>query len=261
MKAKKSLGQHFLRCRWVVSTMIHAAKLNPNDAVLEIGPGTGVLTKALAKNAGRVLAIEKDKRMAEELKKSLNAGGFSNVEMAIGDVLKYVPDSIWNTNRAKHGAYKIVANIPYYLTSRLLRLIFEGWPKPELIVLTVQKEVAKRIVARPPKMNLLAFSVQFFGKPEIIKTIPQECFYPRPEVESAIIKITPHKERPANREIIFKIARAIFSSPRKTILNNLSRLFGKEAAKKLLDGAKIEHRKRGGELSVEDIIRISYVPN
>ncbi len=252
MYAKKSLGQHFLRCRWVISTMINAAKLNPTDTVLEIGPGTGVLTKALAKNADRVLTIEKDERMAEELKKSLNEGGFSNIEVVPKDILKFVPTL---------DQYKVVANIPYYLTSRLLRFVFEEWPRPELIVLTVQKEVAKRIVARPPKMNLLAFSVQFFGKPEIIKTVPPECFYPKPKVESAIIKITPRREELTNIEKTFKVAKAIFSSPRKTVLNNLSQFCGRMVAKRTLDKAGIEHRKRGGELSVEDIIRLSSVPS
>ena len=252
MYAKKSLGQYFLRCEWVISTLVKSAAVSPEDTVLEIGPGTGALTRALAKNAGRVVAVEKDERMARELEKSLADKNIRNAEVLTGDALKFVPSLAWYE-------YKIVANIPYYLTSRLLRLLFEEWPRPELIVLTIQKEVAQRIVAKPPKMNLLAFSVQLFGKPEIIKIVPAECFYPKPKVESAIRKITPHKDvlPPEKREKIFKVAKALFSSPRKTILNNLSQILGKEEVKSLLDKTGLAHNKRAGELLVRDILNLA----
>lgn len=264
MYAKKSLGQHFVRCEWVISTLVKSAGVSRGDAILEIGPGTGALTRALAKNADRVIAVEKDERMAEELKKFLKKMSVNNVAVATGDILKYVPDSVWNMCQTESGTYKIVANIPYYLTSRLLRVIFEKWPRPEAIVLTIQKEVAQRIVAKPPKMNLLAFSVQFFGKPEIIKTVPAECFYPKPKVESAIIKITPHKDvlSTEKREKIFKVAKTLFSSPRKTVLNNLSRLLGKGGARDALDKTGIPQNKRAGELSINDIAGLAgYVPD
>lgn len=233
--------------------MIHAAKLGQTDTVLEIGPGTGVLTRALAKNAGCVLAIEKDERMAEELKKSLNDGGFSNIEVMSEDILHFVPIL---------DRYKVVANIPYYLTSRLLRLIFEEWPRPELIVLTIQKEVAQRIVARPPKMNLLALSVQIFGTPEIIKKVPAECFYPKPAIESAILKISYIsdrilKEAGVSPKDFFTIAKTLFGKKRKTILNNLANLAGKEKAREILARSRINEQKRAEEFSVEEILLLT----
>jgi len=247
-KAKKSLGQYFTRCQWVISTLVKSAGVGPEDFVLEIGPGTGILTRALAAQANRVLAVEKDERLADELKKSLKKERCSNVEVVMADILRFTPI---------FSRYKIVANIPYYLTSRLLRLIFEEWSQPEVLVLTVQKEVAQRIVARPPKMNLLAFAVQFFGRPEIVKIVPPACFSPRPKVASAIIKIVPREKIPVVRqEEVFRVARAVFSNRRKTVLNNLSGLMGKECAKAILDKTGIEQRRRGGELAINDIVSI-----
>lgn len=222
MHAKKSLGQHFLRCRWVVSTLVKAAELGPNDTVLEIGPGTGVLTRALAGKVRQVIAVEKDEVLAELLR----AKKPTQTKIITGDILK-----ILTGNRLPvTDKYKVVANIPYYLTSRLLRLLLEGQNQPELIVLTIQKEVAQRIIARPPKMNLLALSVQAFGTPEIIKTVPAQCFRPEPKVDSAIIKIADisdgfFQKNGIDKKLFFEIARRAFSQKRKMLSTSLRPLF------------------------------------
>src|SRR3989344_2272710 len=135
---KKSMGQHFLKCQWVAQTMIKTADLGTTDTVLEIGPGTGALTRELIKHAGRVIAIEKDEKLAENLKSALKKEGAINIKIITGDVLEFLSSpnagrQILNTK------YKVVANIPYYLTSRLLRLLLESNSRPELIVLTIQK--------------------------------------------------------------------------------------------------------------------------
>lgn len=256
MYAKKTLGQHFLRCRWVVSTLIRAAELSKEDAVLEIGPGTGVLTRALAHHAGRVIAVEKDDRLAEELKKSLEEEGFSNVEIITGDVLRLLAKSDFTSH-----SYKVVANIPYYLTSRLLRLLLEEEPRPTTVVLTIQKEVAERIVAKPPNMSLLALSVQAYGKPEIVKEVPASCFWPKPKVDSAIIKISDisdtffrkHKIEPA---IFYEILRMAFGKKRKMLVNSLGKAFGKEEIKNALKSANISETARPEELSFIDWVKL-----
>lgn len=218
---KKSLGQHFLRCRWVISTLIHTAELNPSDTVLEIGPGKGTLTRALAKSAKRVIAVEKDERLAEELEKSLKQEGFSNIEIIKRDILILLKSDFNSIFK-----WKVIGNIPYYLTSRLLRLLFEHKPLPKLIVLTVQKEVAQRICVKSPHMNLLALSVQAYGKPKIIKTVPPSCFSPKPKVDSAIIKISDisdkfFKDNKISETKFFEVLRTAFSQKRKQLGHTL----------------------------------------
>lgn len=256
MFAKKSLGQHFLKCRWVVSTLIHAAELKPSDIVLEVGPGTGVLTRALAAQVKRVIAVEKDERLAEGLKSRLAQEEIENVEVVPEDILKkFLPLS--TALGLKDAGYKLVSNIPYYLTSRLLRLLLETGPRPELIVLTIQKEVAQRITARPSKMNLLALSVQVYGKPEIIKEVPSSCFYPKPRVDSAIIKIsdisdTIFKNWGVNPSVFYGILRLAFSKKRKMLLNSLGKPLGRETVEEALKKIKIPRTARPEELSLKN---------
>jgi 16S rRNA (adenine1518-N6/adenine1519-N6)-dimethyltransferase len=154
-----------------------------------------------------------------------------------------------------------VANIPYYLTSHLIRKFLELERKPKLIVLMVQKEVAQRICAKPPKMNLLAVSVQFYAKPEIISFVSKNCFWPRPKVDSAITKISNIKKQKAtnNEKLFFEIVRAGFSHPRKQLINNLSKKLGrkKEEIKKLLSQLGISPKKRAEELSIEDWMKLT----
>lgn len=243
MQPKKSLGQHFLKCEWVVSTMIKTAEAGRDDIILEVGPGTGVLTRPLAEHAKKVIAVEKDELLAKNLDISLKQSGIANVAIVPGDILKILPRVVEiyklsrsrsdrgsstsfskNTNETsgQTNSYKLVANIPYYLTSRLIRFLLDSETPPETIVLTVQKEVAERMVAAPPRMSLLSLSVRVFGEPKLIKTVPRECFSPKPRVESAIIKITPRAsdffaENRLEKEKFFSILKKAFNQKRKMI--------------------------------------------
>ena len=273
MRAKKSLGQHFLRCRWVVSTLIRSAELTQKDTILEIGPGTGVLTFALAQAAGHVVAVEKDERLAGALMARLKEDGITNVEILTGDILRLLPilPQVIQAKLGSKNRYKVVANIPYYLTARLLRLLLEQQPqpaegearpdgRPELIVLTIQKEVAQRIVAQPPRMNLLALSVQAFGKPEIIKTVPASCFSPMPKVDSAIIKIADisdrfFRENRLDQKQFFAPIRRAFSQKRKLLLNTLGMrhsVLHKEQIAAVLTTLNLSKNARPQELSLQN---------
>lgn len=254
LQPKKSLGQHFLKCRWVVSTLIKAAQINRDDTVLEIGPGTGVLTSELAKIARYVIAVEKDEHLAASLKQSMEKCG--NVEIAEGDILKIFSYIIHSYKLQAH-SYKLVSNIPYYLTSRLIRLLLEAKHKPEIIALTIQKEVAERINAKPPHMNLLAVAVQAYGTPKIIKKVPAECFRPKPKVDSSIIVISDISDNFFLKNNIsetkfFEVVRYAFSQKRKTLLNSLSHYYeAKPRIENILERETIKKTARPQELSLE----------
>jgi len=254
---KKSLGQNFLVNPRILNKIVEAAEISEKDTILEVGPGTGNLTQKLAEKAGKVIAVEKDRRLIEQLKEKFKD---ANAEIVEFDVLKLNIETLIENLKLKIENYKIVANIPYYITSRFLRTVFEKWPKPELIVLTIQKEVAQRIMAKPPKMNLLALSVQFFAKPKIIGYISKENFQPRPKVDSAIIKLTPKEKLPAgNPEKFFKIIRAGFSGRRKQLTNSLSGSLNlpKREIMGLLEKNKIKMNARAEELSIDDWLKIA----
>lgn len=251
---KKSLGQHFLVNPRVLDKIVAAAEISKNDVVLEVGPGTGNLTKKLAEKAGKVIAIEKDRRLIELLKETFKN---TNVEIAEGDILKLDIETLFKNSKLEIGNsdYKVVGNIPYYITSHFLRTVFEKWPRPKLIVLTVQKEVAQRIVAKPPRMNLLALSVQFFSEPKIIGYISKKNFRPRPKVDSAIIKLIP-KEKPAvDPEKFFKLVRTGFSQKRKQLKNNLYKVLGHKTIE-ILNKAGVAPKARTEELSISDWLKI-----
>ncbi len=252
MQAKKSLGQHFLRCEWVVDELIAAADLRPSDTVLEIGPGTGILTVPLAKHAGRVIAVEKDDALAD----ALRGKNFPRVEIVKGDILSLFQTKSGISSRLSLECYKVVANIPYYLTSRLLRLLIEGDARPERIVLTIQKEVAERIIAVPPDMNLLALSVEAYGTPRLIALVPPSCFAPSPDVESAIISISDisdnfFRKNALDAQFFFKVLHAAFGQKRKQLANPLAAIAGgKEKALAALKTAGLDPRVRPQELSL-----------
>ena len=222
IRPNKLLGQNFLRDKNVLRKIIAAANLTADDTVLEVGPGEGILTEALAQSAGRVIAVEKDKNLAALLKKKFKDS--KSVEIVEGDILSFLPrichsreggnpvrgklqqeSRPWIPPYQVRGElsqarddkpfflapYKVVANIPYYLTSHLIRLLLESTNPPQDIILMVQKEVAKRICAKPPEMSLLAVSVQFYAEPQIIASVSKNAFWPKPKVDSAIIRITP----------------------------------------------------------------------
>jgi 16S rRNA (adenine1518-N6/adenine1519-N6)-dimethyltransferase len=207
--AKKSLGQNWLVNEGVLDRIVQAASVDPGDTILEIGPGQGALTGRLAATGAKVIAVEKDRRLIETLKEQFST--FPNVQIIEGDVLKLEPSAYGLTP----DSYKVVANIPYYLTSHLIRLILESWPSPTLAVLMVQEEVAHRMMAKPPEMNLLALSVQLYATPEIIMKVSRGSFRPIPNVDSAVVRLTPHTANREEAEKILTLAKQFFSHKRK----------------------------------------------
>jgi len=258
LRPSKRLGQNFLVDKGVVRKIIEAADLQPDDIVLEIGPGLGVLTRELAKKAKKVIAVEKDKNMVEILAETLK--NFKNVEIIHGDIRKKTPGVFSSTPGVETG-YKVVANLPFYLTAPAIRKFLESVEvRPQQMVLVVQKEVAQRICAKVPDMNLLAVSVQFYAEPEIISYISKKSFWPQPKVDSAIIKIAPFKIRRGSelRQLFFKIVRAGFSQPRKQLANNFSKMLklDKEKVKEWLLKNDIQPSQRAETLTINDWLKL-----
>lgn len=246
----KRLGQNFLRDRNAVKKVVSASKVGPGDVILEIGPGTGVLTLELAKRAKKVVAVEKDERLQAVLKDALK--GFDNVEI-LGQDARKMPEM---TSKP----YKVVANLPFYLASLTIRKFLESKNQPRQMTLIIQKEVAQRICARVPDMNLLAASVQFYAEPEIVSFISKKAFWPQPEVDAAIIKIIPKKRRfPVPPDKFFSVVKAGFSQPRKQLLNNLSKKLGtkKEKVKAWLEKNDIQPSQRAETLTVENWVNLT----
>ncbi len=218
LHAKKSLGQNFLVSENALATVAAAANLTPDDTALEIGPGLGSLTRHLALAARRVVAIELDDTLIPALTQVLQP--YSNVEIIQGDILK---SQI--SNFKFQDGYKVVANIPYYITSAVIRHLLEAPVKPTVIVLTIQREVAERICATAGEMSLLAVSVQFYSHPRIVARIPGGAFYPRPNVDSAVLALEVLPQPAITVEavdIFFDVVKAGFSQKRKQLRNSLS---------------------------------------
>lgn len=221
------LGQHFLTNINQLRKIIETLDLESGDLVIEIGPGHGELTRLLAEKSQipnfkfQIVAIEKDEELARALARAVID---KNIKVIHGDALKVLP-KLLASYKLQAMSYKLVGNIPYYITGYLFRLISELENKPSLIVFTIQKEVAKRVCAKPPKMNLLASSVQFWAEPEVIGFISKKSFQPPPRVDSAILKLTPQKDAmiydSAARAGYYRLIKLLFKQPRKTILNNL----------------------------------------
>jgi len=245
----KSLGQNFLVDEKVFDRIMRAAELSSNDVVLEIGPGIGNLTLRLGERTQKVIAIEKDKKMCEILKKMLESQNIKNIKVINQDALKL------DFSQYTQKPYKLVANLPYYITSPVIRKFLELKKPPKSMILMVQKEVAQRICAKPPKLSVLAVSVQFYAKPKIISYISKKSFWPQPKVDSAIIKIIPFKVGRSQKytEKFFKIVKAGFSHPRKQLINNLSKGLSleKQRIEKWLLKNKIQPTQRAETLSVE----------
>jgi len=251
-KPNKLLGQHFLVDKNILQKIIGAAAIKNTDTVLEVGPGLGILTFEIAKRAGKVAAVEKDPALAETLKKEIEKRGITNIEVIAGDILK-MPRELF----ARIVPYRVIANIPYYLTARLLRKLLEEVAQPKEIIFTIQKEVAERIVSRPPRMSLLALGVQLYGTPKILFTIPKSAFWPVPEVEAALIKIENiskniFSESGVSESGLFSIARAAFQTKRKILLNSLARQtsIDKASLQITLASLGITRLARSEELSV-----------
>lgn len=250
LRPRKRLGQHFLVNEGALERIVAAAELTPQDAVLEVGPGLGTLTRALAREAGRVVAVELDKALVDVLEKEL--GHLPNVEIVHGDILALDPAQLMGQE-----PYKVVANLPYGITSALLRHMLEARVPPQRMVLTVQREVAERIVARDGRMSILAVSVHYYGVPRLLFRLNPGSFYPPPEVDSAVISIDVHQRPPVSgvdTEEFFRAVRAGFSQRRKQLRNSLAgglRLEPK-AVGSALRQAGLDPRKRAERLNLED---------
>ena len=248
-RPSKGLGQNFLIDKKILEKIIESADIKPSDIILEVGPGIGTLTQELAKQAKQVIAVEKDETMIEILKETLP--DYKNIDIIHDDILK-----IEKIEKLKN--YKVVANIPYYLTSPLIRKFLECDNPPSEMILMLQKEVAQRICSKPPNMSLLAVSVQFYADAKIVSYVSKNCFWPSPKIDSAIIKIIPRESRAfagANFvKTFFKVVKAGFSQPRKQLAGNLSKMLKKEKSQveKWLVENKINPIQRAETLSVED---------
>jgi 16S rRNA (adenine1518-N6/adenine1519-N6)-dimethyltransferase len=252
------LGQNFLRDEKVLKKIIEAADLQADDFVIEIGPGEGILTEELTQRAGKVVAIEIDNNLVKLLRNKLS--NKKNVEIIEGDVLKINLPELLGSEASK---YKVIANLPYYITSPIIRLFLESELPPKEMILMVQKEVAERIVAKPGKMSILSLSVQYYAKAELLFTVSKNSFFPVPEVDSAVIRITYNRRLTTDNQDevrkFFRVVRAGFSSKRKLLLNNLANSFHldkKEAAEKLRK-AGINPAARAQELHIEEWKRLA----
>ncbi len=249
--AKKSLGQHWLNDDQALQAIVDAGEINLDDTVLEIGPGTGVLTKKLVKEAGEVLAVELDENLAMELQSWVPAKNLTVVQQ---DILKFDLTTL-------PLGYKVVANIPYYLTSHLIRLLSESPNPPKAVVLLVQKEVAERVVAAPGSMSMLSVSAQFYWDIQLSRTVSAKLFTPPPKIDSQILIMA---ARPAplfpnvDTKAFFRIVKAGFSNRRKTLLNSLTAglHLKKQDVTDILKKANVKANLRPQELSLNDWYRL-----
>jgi 16S rRNA (adenine1518-N6/adenine1519-N6)-dimethyltransferase len=257
LRPRKGLGQHFLVSEAALQRIVAAAELSPADVVLEVGPGLGSLTHLLVAQAGHVVAVELDPQLVEILRREL--AGQKNITIVQGDILSLAPGELVAPfhRQPDDRRYKVVANLPYYITSAILRHLLTAAHPPQVIVVTVQREVARRIVAGPGEMSLLAVSVQFYGQPRIVTRIPAGAFYPAPKVDSAVVRIDRH-ERPlvavTDAGRFFAVVRAGFGQRRKQLRNALAAGLGRPAAEMeaALRRAGIEPRRRAETLSLPE---------
>jgi 16S rRNA (adenine1518-N6/adenine1519-N6)-dimethyltransferase len=257
VQPRKQLGQNFLHDPNALEKIVATAELAPDDVVLEIGPGTGALTEYLARAARRVIAIEVDERLEPILKARL--GPYDNVEVIYEDILQtYVAALVGK------GDYVVVANVPYYITSAILRHLLESEKRPRRLVLTVQLEVAERLIAKPGEMSLLAVSAQFYAKPRIVTRLNPAVFWPRPEIDSAVVRLDTYDKPPVDvpsEKAFFRVVRAGFGQKRKQLKNSLSEGLAISAADaaSLLERAEIDPRRRAETLSMEEWARLTRV--
>ena len=257
LRAHKGLGQNFLQDPIALETIVAAAEIQRTDTVLEIGPGLGSLTRYLAVSAKEVVAIELDKNLLPPLKAVLDP--YQNVQLIQGDILEFSTKDLGLENH-----YVVVANIPYYITSAVIRHLLESGSKPRRIVLTVQKEVAQRICAGPGDLSLLALSVQVYGQPRIAAYIPAGSFFPAPKVDSAVLVIDIYSSLRIKEEYLdtfFKLIKAGFGQKRKTLRNSLSSglHISPAGAAEILLQANIDPQRRAETLAIEEWQRLSEI--
>lgn len=256
LSPSKHYGQHYLISEGVVRRILDAAELTQEDVIIEIGPGFGVLTLAMAPLVRRVIAFEIEKKLQPYWEEKQRER--SNIEMVWGNVLNQFEPKRYTLNPER---YKVVANLPYQITSDALRIIFEADPPPESIVVMVQKEVADRMCARPPDMGLLSVAVQYHGTPAIVTVVPAGSFWPMPRVDSAVVKINTAREyvstrvheQVADKREFFRVVRAGFSQKRRQLWHNLAsglHLDG-DLVKRAITETIGNEKVRAQELSVE----------
>lgn len=253
LEAKKSLGQNFMISNGAIKHVLDAAALTSKDIVLEVGPGLGSLTAAISERAAGVVALELDQRFIPVLRMLFAKS--PNVRVVLGDILEQSPSALLGDAAAR---YKVVANLPYYITSAVIRHLLEADQPPQLLSLTVQYEVAERMTAAPGAMSLLAVSVQLYGTAELITRLKPGNFYPRPNVDSAVVRIIPRADGPplSPKETVqfFRIVKAGFSQPRKQLKSPLAAgmHITKQQASAWLEQARITPSRRPQTLSVEE---------
>lgn len=261
IQPKKSLGQNFLVDQRALERIVAAAELETEDIVLEIGPGLGALTRLLAAEAGRVVAVELDQRLVEVLRQTATAkADLPNVEIIHGDILELDPADLLE-QQGDNFQYKVVANLPYYITSAIIRHLLTAEVRPKLMVVTVQLEVARRITAEPGDMSLLAVSVQFYGRPRIVARIKAGAFYPSPQVDSAVIRIE-LDDYPVvevdDVDSFFEVVRAGFAQRRKQLRNALAAGLALSASEvaQALSKAGVNPKRRAQTLSIKEWAKV-----
>ncbi len=249
--AKKSLGQNFLKSKAALVAMVKAAEITKGDIVLEIGPGKGALTEKLLETGAKVIAVEKDDRLIEVLgekfEKETKTGQFRLIH---GDILELDLDSIG----LKQGKYKLIANIPYYITGLIFRKFLSGSIQPSKLIVMVQKEIADRIIARDGKESLLSLAVKVYGKAKKVMKVEKEYFSPQPKVDSAILLIDNISKdffKDINEDSFFEVIKAGFAHKRKVLIANLKDISKKDLKKVFVDN-KISEKARSEDLSLED---------
>ena len=254
IRPNKAFGQNFLVDREVLSRIVDAAEIHAGDQILELGAGTGVLTRELAKRARRVVAVELEREMLSLLTETTH--NYPNVEIMERNLLYVDPVEIFGSS-----SYKLVANLPYYIASPTFRHFLESANPPRLFVVMVQYEVAQRIVAAPGDLSLLGVSIQFYGEPKIVAHVPARAFYPAPKVDSAILRIDLKDEvplTPRQRDSFFRMVQAGFSERRKQLHNSLAHGLHRKNAdvQPWLLAANIDPSRRAETLSIEDWLRL-----
>lgn len=264
VRPNKRLGQHFLTSRKHLARIVEAADLRPADTVLEIGPGLGVLTDALACRVARVVAVEVDASMRVILASTIR--NHTNVEIVGANALDVDPGTLVGTRHGSPGrlvGYKVVANLPYQITSAVLRHVLEAETRPELAVVMVQAEVADRILAKPGDMSILAVAVQFYAMPSLVTRVPSGAFHPPPKVDSAVLRLDVYDEPPVdvtNVDAFFRTVRAGFSQKRKQLKNSVAAglALEKSVASAALEEAGIDPTRRAETLALEEWAALTH---
>jgi 16S rRNA (adenine1518-N6/adenine1519-N6)-dimethyltransferase len=272
LRPTKSLGQNFLTDGNILKKIAEAAELSKHEIVLEVGPGLGGLTAELAEAAGLVVAVEIDKRLIPALKENLK--GYSNISIINGDILQLDADSMIKEAIAARGdgftpaALKIVANLPYYITTPVVMKFLESGIKAKTMVFMVQKEVADRMRAKPggKEFGALSVAVQYYSRPSVVMEVPPQSFIPQPEVDSTVIRLDLYSSPPVDlldQDFFFRVVKAAFGQRRKTLVNALHNAgcfnINKDEIKAILTSIGIHENQRGETLSLEQFAMLSNI--